>query len=292
MSRYNLFSINYMPLIIRLKCCETASLPAYLGSMLHGIIGWALKNDKEAYHYIFENGKRPDDGQVTVNPYFLEVPGYKNVYCPGDELRFGFVLLGDAVRYTGNLIEALVKTREFGLGAERKKFELMEIMQESRLEVMWESNNSDKIKFAGGEVLLDEMQRDCSQCAIMLQTPLRIRRKGALLTEIDLPVIIRNITRRITELSERYGGFVNVDEAGRACIFAEQIQETTCRFSVSTIERYSNRHGMKMDMSGVMGTMTCEGELEPLTPWLNAARVLHIGRNVTFGYGKVNVVFW
>lgn len=292
MSRYNLFSINYMPLFIRLKCCETASLPAYLGSTLHGIIGWALQYDREAYHYIFENGKSPDDGQVTVNPYFLEVPRYKNVYCPGDELRFGLVLLGDAVRYTQNLIEALAKTRVFGLGAERKRFELMEIMQSSRLEVMWESDNADRIKAVGGEILLDEVQKNCTQCIILTQTPLRIRRKGVLLTEIDFPVIIRNITKRMSELCERYGGFVDVDEAGQVCILAEQIQETACRFSVNTIERYSNRHGRKMDMSGVMGIMTCEGNLEPFTPWLNAARTLHIGRNVTFGYGKVDVVYW
>lgn len=157
---------------------------------------------------------------------------------------------------------------------------------------MWENDNADRIEIVGGEMLLDEMQKNCSQCVIMSQTPLRLRRKGTLLTEIDFPVIVSNITKRILELCERYGGFLDVDEAGRVCILAEQIQETACKFSVNAIERYSNRHGRKMDMSGVIGVMTCEGKLEPFTPWLNAERILHLGRNVTFGYGKVDVVYW
>ena len=46
-----------------------------------------------------------------------------------------------------------------------------------------------------------------------------------------------------------------------------------------------------MDLSGLMGAMTFQGELSEFTPWLNAASVLHIGRNVTFGCGKIDVVF-
>ena len=39
-----------------------------------------------------------------------------------------------------------------------------------------------------------------------------------------------------------------------------------------------------------MGAMTFEGDLSPFIPWLNAAEVLHIGRNVTLGYGKIDVI--
>ena len=46
------FSLKYLPLLIRLRCCEPARLPGYLGSTLHGILGWALLNHKEAYRYI------------------------------------------------------------------------------------------------------------------------------------------------------------------------------------------------------------------------------------------------
>ncbi|MEK4372395.1 hypothetical protein [Paenibacillus sp. FSL R5-0473] len=32
-------------------------------------------------------------------------------------------------------------------------------------------------------------------------------------------------------------------------------------------------------------------ELSPFIPWLNAARILHIGRNSTFGCGQIDVVY-
>lgn len=59
---------------------------------------------------------------------------------------------------------------------------------------------------------------------------------------------------------------------------------------VTQINRYSSRRDEKMDMSGLLGVMTFEGELADFTPWLNAARKLHIGRNTTFGYGQLDVI--
>ena len=60
---------------------------------------------------------------------------------------------------------------------------------------------------------------------------------------------------------------------------------------VERMERYSNRINGKMDFSGLMGEVEYEGELSPFVPWLCAAQVLHIGRNTTFGMGKIEVYF-
>lgn len=45
-----------------------------------------------------------------------------------------------------------------------------------------------------------------------------------------------------------------------------------------------------MDLSGLLGAMTFQGELAPFTPWLNAACILHLGRNTTLGCGKIDAV--
>jgi hypothetical protein len=54
--------------------------------------------------------------------------------------------------------------------------------------------------------------------------------------------------------------------------------------------QFSNKINEKMDFSGIMGVLTFEGELTPYTPWLNAAQLLHIGRNTTFGCGKIEII--
>lgn len=46
-----------------------------------------------------------------------------------------------------------------------------------------------------------------------------------------------------------------------------------------------------MDFSGLLGNVQFEGNITPFVPWLYAAQILHIGRNTTFGMGKIEVEF-
>jgi len=283
------FSFTYQPLMIRLKCLESANLPAYLGSALHGIVGWSLLSNKKVYQYLFEN-RRQAGGFDIVNPYIIDPPLYPALYQVGDELRFQLILLGDAVEYTEEVICAMAETRIFGLGSERKQFELFEILHGQSLYPMWRSgkvnvNPEDVVKIS------NEKQYECTRCSVQLLTPLRIRRNGKLLKELDFPTIIRNITRRLFELTTRYGGVIQLDEIERILVFAKLIQMTSSGLYLKDIQRYSSRKNEKVDFSGILGAMTFEGNLSMFTPWLNAAQVLHIGRNVTLGCGEINVIY-
>lgn len=285
------FELSYLPLLIRLKCCEAVTLPPYLGSTLHGILGWALLPHKELYRYLFENRRLGGKNQDIVNPYLIDPPPYHEKYRQGDELCFRLVLIGDAAKFGSEVANALGKAGGFKLGAGRKRFELVEILQGERYFPLWGTG-----KVTGGENRLkekvpDDRQPGCSHCSVHMQTPLRIRKKGELVTDIDFPRIMRNITRRITELTERYGGYVNQEEAEKLVKLSETIERTSSGIYINHMERFSNRHNEKMDWSGVMGAVTFAGELEAFTPWLSAARVLHMGRNVTLGYGKVDISF-
>ena len=206
-------------------------------------------------------------------------------------MTFYFTLIGNASLYANAVIETLIQTNIFELGFERKKFKLMEIMQGQQLTTIWHADNPDIMKEIVDEKIPENINKNSWNCSINMITPLRIRRKGELLTEIDFPVIIRNITRRMVELSSRYGGSVNLEEIEQLCELSKSIQKTSAGFYVYKMDRYSNRRNEKMDWSGLMGAMTFEGDMKPYQPWLNAARVLHIGRNATFVFGKIEVVF-
>lgn len=286
----NAFSLSFLPLLIRLKCCETTILPSFLGSTLHGILGWALAPYPEVYRYMFENRRLGGGKQDIVNPYFINLPRYRSVYSPGDELRFEIVLLGNAVHYSRDFIKAIIQTKQFGLGAERKQFELLEIFQSAQLRAIWQQNFLD-INTATPELLLGDTREKASHCTIHLLSPLRIRRGGMPLLEIDFLTIIRNIMRRITEIATRYGGHVNLAEAEKLLEDASQIKTTSSGLYLSQISRYSNRKSEKMDISGLLGAITFEGDISPFIPWLNAAYILHIGRNTTFGCGQIDVSF-
>ena len=284
------FSLIHIPLLIQLKCLETALLPDYLGSTLHGIIGWALSSHKETYRYLFENRSFGGGKQDIINPYVIEAPRFHGTYKEGDELRFQLILLGDAVQYCTKVIKILAETRWFKIGAERKMFELSEIRHGHTLQLIWKNGESEW-KNAVSQMVPGTVQKKSTYCSIQFLTPLRIRRKGSLLLNVDFPTIIRNSMRRMIELTARYGGYVDLEEVETLLHLSEKVQVVSSGLYLNNIDRFSTRRNMKMDLSGLMGAMTFEGELSVFTPWLNAASIIHIGRNVTFGCGKIDVVF-
>ncbi|WP_017472773.1 CRISPR system precrRNA processing endoribonuclease RAMP protein Cas6 [Amphibacillus jilinensis] len=285
-----LFSLSYMPLLIRLKCCESVRLPRYLGSTLHGVMGWILSTNNETYQYIFENRKYGGGKQDIVNPYILEPPRYQEIYNEGDLLCFKFVLLGKATNYTKSVIDSLVSIPYFELGVKRKKFELVDIIQADRLEMILDAHKIYSEPTVSN-LLPSWDHTGISSCSIHLITPLRIRRGGKQLKKVDFSTTIRSITRRVTALTERYGGFVDADSVPMVCELSNSVQMTSSGLYWSEISRYSNRRKKKMDLSGLLGAMTFEGNMYHFAPWLYAGRYLHIGRNVTFGCGQLDVVF-
>lgn len=284
------FSLEYLPLHIQLECRDTAQLPAYLGSTLHGVVGWALSANSKIYSYLFENRKFGGAKQDIINPYIIEPPRHQAMYLQGDILSFKLILLGNAVNYAAEVVEALVRSRQFGIGANRKVFRLVSIMQGECYRPIWREDLF-KLEAAKREVLAESEQGDCSRCSIQLLTPLRIRRGGELLLKVDFTTVIRNITRRLDMLTERYGGYVDAESMASVLEQAANVVERAADLYVAQINRYSSRRDEKMDMSGLLGVLTYEGELSSFTPWLNAARKLHIGRNTTFGYGQIEVIF-
>lgn len=284
------FKFEYLPLLIQLECCETTHLPAYLGSTLHGVVGWALTSNSKAYSFLFENRKFGGAKQDIVNPYIIEPPRYRPVYKPGDVLSFQLILLGTAASYVKDVVEALASVKQFGIGANRKPFKLINVLHGERYVPIWQAGEFYS-SAANSEVLSETIQEDCSWCSIQFLTPLRIRRGGELLLKLDFLTIIRNTTKRIEMLTERYGGYCDSSSIPSLVDQSANVIERTLDVYVTQIHRYSNRREEKMDMSGLLGAMTFEGELSAFTPWLKAARKLHIGRNTTFGYGQLDVIF-
>ena len=132
---------------------------------------------------------------------------------------------------------------------------------------------------------------DVKQIIISLKTPLRIRCSGALIETVDFPTIIRNITNRMEAIVKRYGGWVDEMEIKQVQILASEVAVIQNQLKMKNIKRYSNRLGEKKDFSGLVGDIQFEGNLTPFVPWLFAAQILHMGRNTTFGMGKIDVEF-
>jgi hypothetical protein len=54
--------------------------------------------------------------------------------------------------------------------------------------------------------------------------------------------------------------------------------------------RYSARQQREMPLGGLVGSWKLDGNLDSLLPWLWLAQYLHVGKNTTFGLGRVDLV--
>ena len=188
------------------------------------------------------------------------------------------------------VVSALEQLHRFGLGACRYRFHLSEIINSQTQRIIWRKGKYFKDAVTAAEIQGEELQ-NVTGMVIKICTPLRIRHGGRLVKKISFQTLIRNITNRIMELTERYGGWIDQEEADRLLVLAEKVSTVHEEIKVERMERYSNRTNGKMDFSGLIGTIEYEGDLTPFVPWMYAAQKLHIGRNTTFGMGKIQVYF-
>ncbi len=290
------FEISYCPLRVSLNALERAELPPYLGSTLRGALGQALlQTDKEACAFLYRNSEKEDmdAGKVVAKPYMIippEIQRPQTVIEQGEKLNFELLLFGSAEESVSAVVSALEQLYRFGLGARRYRFDLSEIINSQTQRIIWRKGKYFKEAVTAAEIQGEELQ-NVTGVVIKICTPLRIRHGGRLVKKILFQTLIRNITNRIMELTERYGGWIDQEEADRLLVLAEKVSTVHEEIKVERMERYSNRTNGKMDFSGLIGTIEYEGDLTPFVPWMYAAQKLHIGRNTTFGMGKIQVYF-
>lgn len=290
------FEISYCPLRVSLNALERAELPPYLGSTLRGALGQALlQTDKEACAFLYRNSEKEDmdAGKVVAKPYMIippEIQRPQTVIEQGEKLNFELLLFGSAEESVSAVVSALEQLYRFGLGARRYRFDLSEIINSQTQRIIWKKGQYFKGAVTAAEIQGEELQ-NVTGVVIKICTPLRIRHGGRLVKKILFQTLIRNITNRIMELTERYGGWIDQEEADRLLVLAEKVSTVHEEIKVERMERYSNRTNGKMDFSGLIGTIEYEGDLTPFVPWMYAAQKLHIGRNTTFGMGKIQVYF-
>lgn len=291
------FELNYLPLNISLIALEQAELPPFLGSTLRGAIGQALlQTDKEASTFLYKNGEESDTDkkQVIAKPYMIIPPESKwpqTIIGREEKLNFEFLLFGNATQYATSLILALENIQKIGLGAYRYPFCLYEIVNSYTQRIIWRKDIRYKTPRISTTAIPCFELKQVTGVIVKICTPLRIRHGGQMVRNITFEVLIRNITNRIRMLTERYGGWIDQTEVERLQILAAQVRTVREKLRIEKLERYSNRAKRKMDFSGLMGELEYEGNLTSFVPWLYAAQRLNIGRNTTFGMGKIKVYF-
>ena len=305
---------------------EGLNLPPYKGSTLRGGFGGAFQKlvcsqrDKTCkvcllhgncpYAYVFETA--PHLGAEALRnyenvprPFVLEPPlEKKTVYAPGESLRFNLLLFGKAVDYLAYFILVFRELGETGIGKGRKKYGLKEVAAVSpvdgRREVIFHGaellvRNVD-LSFKGADIagmyrFMEEFgSGEQGRVTVGYQTMTRIKYKDSFAGRIEFHMLVRNLLRRLSSLAYFHHGWELELDFVRLIELAGGVRIVEDNTRWVDWERFSSRQDAKINMGGVVGQVVYEGDLEKFKPLLKLAELVHVGKGVVFGMGKVVVL--
>jgi hypothetical protein len=293
-------------LTVELTALEPARLPRYKGAVVRGGFGLAFRrvscpfpkrecadcllNRQCVWSYVF-NTPRPEDATVmrkyeTIpHPFVIEPPDDDRTrLAPGDRLEFGLVLVGRAIEHVPYFIYAFEQMAEQGLGPGRGRFTVSAVRQQGT--VFFDGKAKTIIApLKTSSLELTPGQPGTTQVAIRFVTPLRIIYQGKMSRRPQFHVLVRALLRRLGLLAYFHDQPVELDYRGLIAQ-AEAVKMVDCTLAGCEWRRYSTRQDRVIEMEGMTGTATYEGNIGPFLPFLRAGEILHIGKGTTFGMGK------
>lgn len=291
-----------------------AVMPCFKGSTFRGVFGRALKkvvcaltrrecdvcllNQKCVYALVFEtpvSGKSGDSRMAaTPHPFVIEPPlTFKTHFPAGSSFDFSLLLIGDANNYLPYFIYAFEQMGKIGVGRKinnrRGRFLLEKVKNNGATIYASDSRKLDMNRANKKLCLQSPKIPDNKNIGIKLtmETPLRLKFYNKLQAELPFHVLVRAMLRRVSSLMNAYGdGEPALDYRGLVKK-AEDIKITENRLSWYDWKRYSFRQDAKMLMGGITGSVTYEGNIGEYLPLLEFCEKVHLGKQTTFGLGKI-----
>ncbi len=305
---------------------KAAILPPYKGSTFRGVFGIALKNvvcalkrldckdcvlrQRCLYTLVFETPialENPRNARVSVppHPFVIEPPATERIdFVWGDPITCELLLFGDYNRNLPYFVYAFEQMGKIGIGKRtngtRGRFVLEEVREGKR--VLYSAKDRKMLQAEAKVLDLPENSRESedpaledtetnghSRITITLETPLRLKSENRIRADLPFHILTRAMLRRMSSLLEVYGpGEPAIDYKGLV-ERSGQVRTVENRLSWFDWKRYSNRQDRKMFMGGMVGSVTYEGDLKEFLPLIDFAEKVHLGKNTSFGLGKIEV---
>jgi len=246
-----------------------------------------------AYAFLFESLASTERAKQRSDhippPYILHIGlQEQRGFEAGDTLKLEVRLVGRANQHLPYLIHAFNIAGKRGIGRNQSRFEV------ERVEASIAGSESWVTVYAEGELRQRPVNPGLPQTVtldvekITLLTPLRIKRRGQLITPRTFRVenFFNALARRIAEVGEYYsdnGGIIHWPDLQSERTIPQPLK-VDLRWWDWT--RYSSRQKNSMQMGGVIGSLEFEpGVLAPWSGLLWLGQWLHAGKTPSMGLG-------
>lgn len=285
-----------------------ADFPEYAGSMIRGAFGRALRrtscmtHQKDCkscplyrtcpYTTVFET-PAPTEHELQKfsqipNAYVIEPPQWgRHLYAVGEELIFSIVLFGRARESLALIIYAMQKAFWGHVGQGKADLESVSTVGPDGDTVIYSPQQTEIAEHEADTVMA--VPGD-GQLHLAVQTPLRLQQNGKVLGAGDITAerLLVTAMRRLALLCEfQCRSRLDLDFHALAESAKAVSGETDLTWRNWT--RFSSRQQQLMTLGGLTGTVTLNGVPPFYRIVLAASELMHIGKNATFGLGRIKL---
>jgi len=309
---------------VEARALRDTQLPPYLGATLRGSLGRALRQAvcvTEAptcdgcalvarcpYGSTWE-AKSEHVGDMGAlgrgewpRPYVIGVWKAPELLRTGKTIRFRLSLFGRARDFLPHYLVALRTALEHGLGPRRAPFVIERAVTagltggphpDARGLVLVSENELIPWAALPDTTLWNLVHRRVDQpnetVELELATPLAIQVDGRVSTTLVIGALVSRLCERIDRLQMAWGGgFEPLLDYEALQALAASARVTRLDTRLVAFERRSDRSG-RVPMEGIVGRATLTGLAPPLFSLLAAAEWTHVGKQATFGFGRISL---
>ena len=252
----------------------------FIGSTIRGAFGVSLKK-VVCINPSFEcNGCFAKDNCLFYEFYEQKNRAHRyrfDIKLNPDTYDFGLYLFEDATEklpYVVSTIDMMFTKQ--GITKDRIKIDIDRIVCNGK-----EIYHNGKYDLSGIEPMEFKPKEIISPVTLQLQTPLRMKSQGKLLTnKPKLETLLYSIHNRLNEIKELPKTKLTYKPSYKEV-------ESSVRFTDQT--RRSNRQKTKLQIGGITGYLKYEDIDENSLIYLNLGEILGVGKQTVFGMGKIEV---